>query len=248
VLLGKLVDTLGTGGVVLFAVVAAGGYAGWRYLRRSGSGDGAVPEPIRDGAAAVEAEEIQPAAPTLEGRSRSPLVDPQFTCSTGLVTIGILTDEVKELVDLLEPLLKVELRKTRQSGMARDLVEQDIRAVIIRTGFTDGAISEYAAHLYLEIFKRLHPKTYAHWTVDVALEFLQRILEKDRDAYTGTPTKPCTLVLTERLDAANGTGATKPTRDVLLITAAFAASVGGRLSEVKAAEIVRLTAIFEANG
>ncbi len=149
---------------------------------------------------------------------------------------------------MLEPLLKVELRKTRQSGMARDLVEQDIRDVIIRTGFTGGAISEYAAHVHLEIFKRLHPKTYAHWTVDVALEFLQRILEKDRDAYTGAPTKPCTLVLTERLDAANGTGVTKPTRDLLLITAAFAASAGGRVSEVKAAEIVRLTAIFEANG
>jgi len=125
-------------------------------------------------------------------------------------------------------------------------VEQEIRAIIIRLGFTDGSISQYAAHVYLEIFKCFHPRTYAGWTVDAAHKVLQEILEKSRDTYLGIPKKPYTLEVVERCDAAHNTAATKPTRDLLLLIGFFAASVDGKVSEVKAAEIGRLKAIFEA--
>ena len=176
-----------------------------------------------------------------------PITDPQFTLATGLVTIEILKEKTKELVELLEPLLKVELRQVRQSSNARIVLEQDIRAIIIRLGLSNGSISEYAAHLYLEIFKVLHPKTFAAWKVHDALDVLQNILEKSRDTYTGSPKKPFTLEVVERLDAAHGTGITKPTRDLFLIIAVFAASVGGKVSDEKQTEIAQLKATLEAH-
>ncbi len=181
-----------------------------------------------------------------EQLGQHPIIEPQFTCATGLVTIDILKEKTKELIELLEPLLKVELRKTQQSSMARDLVEQDIRAIIARGGFTNGSVSPYAAHLYLEIFKYLHPRIYAGWTVDSTLSFFQQIIEKNRETYLGVLKKPYTLEVAERLDVAHGTGITKPTRDIFLIIAFFAASADGKVSEAKAAEIGRMKAIFEA--
>jgi hypothetical protein len=187
---------------------------------------------------------------TIPGDERSQLqiADPQFTCATGLVTIDILKEKTKELVESLEPLLKAELRQIRQSSNARILLEQDIRATIIRFGLSNGSVSEYAAHLYLELFKVLHPKTFARWKVHDALDVLQSSFEKNRDMYLQSPTKPFTLGVLERMDATHGTGVTKPTRDIFLIIGFFAASVGGKVSEEKAAEIGRAKTIFETVG
>jgi hypothetical protein len=44
----------------------------------------------------------------------------------------------------------------------------------------------------------------------------------------------------------HGTGITKPTRDIFLIIAFFAAASDGKVSEAKAAEIGQMRAIFEA--
>ena len=177
-----------------------------------------------------------------------PISDPQFTCATGIVTIDILKDKTKELVESLEPLLKPELRKIQQSSNARLLVEQDILAIIIRLGFSGGSMSEYSAHLYLELFRSLHPRKYGGWTIANAFDVLQGILEKNRDTYLGKPKKPFTLEVTERLDAAHGTRITKATRDILLIIGYFAASVDGKVSDEKVDEIGRMRAAFESTG
>jgi len=134
------------------------------------------------------------------------------------------------------------------SSLSTHLLEQDIRAVIIRFGLTDGSVSEYAAHLYLEIFKCLHPKTYGRWTVDSALDFLHRMMENDRDACLGVPKQPYTLGFIERFDAEHGTAFARATRDLLLTIAILAASVDGKVSEEKEAEIVQLKSILEAAG
>ena len=174
-------------------------------------------------------------------QGQRPITDPQFTLATGLVTIEILKEKTKELVELLEPLLKVELRQLRQSSNARILLEQDIRAIIIRLGSSNGSVSEYAAHLYLELFKALHPKTFAGWKVHDALDVLQNILEKSGDTYTGSPKKPFSLEAVERMDVAHGTGITKPTRDLLLIIAVFAASADGKVSDEKQTDCLLYT-------
>jgi hypothetical protein len=220
---------------------------------RSSSGPTARPKgapevvqtPNAEAATGPSAPTNENAAAAVDPTARREIIDPQFTCATGVVTIDILKANIKELVETLEPLLKEEYRKARKSSMARDLLEQDIRAIIIRAGFTDGSISEYAAHLYLEIFKCLHPRTYAGWTIDISRTVVTKILEGGRDTYLGALKKPHTLDVLERLDSAHGTGATKPTRDILLILAVFAASVDGKLSSKKEAEIIELTTVFE---
>ena len=180
------------------------------------------------------------------GRDGHPIVDPQFTTATGLVTIDILKEKVKELVDSLEPTVRLALVKLQQSADARLLVENDIRAIIIRFGASNGSISEYAAHLYLQLFRTLHPEGVTGWTVQNALSFLQSLLAASRDTYLGAPTKPFTLLAVELIDAEHGTCMTKSVRDFLLITAFFAASQDGIVSEAKTAEIVRMKAICEA--
>lgn len=164
-----------------------------------------VAEPNADATAAMPGKADQIAAVEPDRRFQHPVKDPQFASATGIVTIDILKERTKKLVELLDPMLKVELRKTRQSSVARDLVEQDIRAIIIRVGFAGGTISEYAAHLYLEVFKCLHPRTYSGWTVDSTRGVLQKILGKNRDIYLGVLRRPYTLEVVERLDAAHGT-------------------------------------------
>jgi hypothetical protein len=185
--------------------------------------------------------------PVFEG-SQHPLVDPQFQTATGLVTVDILKQKTKELVEALEPLLKAELRKVRRSSTTRDFVEQDIREVIVRLGSIDGRVSRYAAHLYLELFKYMHPKTYSAWTIDSVLRFCEQIMETNQETYVGTPKKLYTLRLIETFDAEHSTAVTKSVREALLIIGCFAASVDGKVSEEKAAEIARLKAVFEAVG
>ena len=187
-------------------------------------------------------------SPAVTGRSQHQLLDPQFASVSGLVTIDSLKQTTKVLVGSLETPLKVELRKARMSRFAEHVLEQDIRAVIIRFGFTDGSISEYAAHLYLEIFKCLHPRTYGRWTVDSAVDFLHRMMEDDGNAHLGDLKKPNTLGLVESFDAEHGTAFAKATRDLLLTIAAFAASVDGKVLAEKEAEIVRLKSTFGAAG
>jgi hypothetical protein len=80
------------------------------------------------------------------------------------------------------------------------------------------------------------------------MDVLQSSFEKNRDMYLLSPTKPFTLGVLERMDATHGTGVTKPTRDILLIIGFFAASVGGKVSEEKVAEIGRAKIVFEAVG
>jgi tellurite resistance protein len=181
-----------------------------------------------------------------EHLDQHPIIDPHFTFATGIVTIDILKDKTKEFVELLEPLLKVELQKLGQASNARLLVEQDIRAVIIRAGFSNGSISEYAAHLYLELFTVLHPTQFGQWKTQDALEVLQSMVDKNRDIYIGSPKKPVTLQVLEAFDATHGTGTTKSTRDFLLVIAVFAASKDGKLSDEKTAEIDKLRLAFES--
>ncbi|MGB7759788.1 MAG: hypothetical protein WBL61_08170, partial [Bryobacteraceae bacterium] len=183
--------------------------------------------------------------PQLEQRQH-PLLDPQFTCATGLVTLDSLKEKIKELADMLEPLIKTELRKTRQSSMAEFIIEHDLRTIIIRAGLAGDSVSLYAAHVYLEIFRILHPRTHAGWTVEIAHDFLQKLIVKDRDTYFGTLKSPRVLDIVQRMDAIHGTGITKPTRDILLITAFFAASVNGKVSQEKATEIGRMQEVFQA--
>jgi len=156
-----------------------------------------------------------------------------------------LLQRTTELVVELEKLLKVELRKTRQSSMARDLLEQDISMVIVRFGFADGMISKNASNLYLQLFKRLHPRTYAGWTVDSASAFLRRLTENNRDNYLGPLRKPYTFGFVESFDAVNGTDFVNQARDLVLAIAIFAAAVNGSVSDEKTAEITQLKAVLE---
>lgn len=166
--------------------------------------------------------------------------------ASGGRTLESLKEATKDLVEVLEEPLRTELRKTRQSSMVRDLLEQDIRATIIRFGFSDGTISKDAANLYLELFRHLHPKTYAGWTVDNSLSTLHQILGQNADAYTGVLKKAFTLGFIERFDASHGTNFTMPTCDLLLAIAVFAAAVNGKVSDEKQAEVIQLKAILEA--
>jgi hypothetical protein len=167
-------------------------------------------------------------------------IDPLFQSVTGIVTIESLNRAIKEWIGPVEKVLKVQLRRTRQSSMAGELLEQDIRTTIIRFGRSDGALSKYAAHLYLEIFKCLHPKTYALWTDVNAFDFLQRMLDLDQGATTSEPWQPYTLKFIKEFDAEHGTALAKATGHLLLAIAAFAAAINGEVSNEKQQEISRL--------
>jgi hypothetical protein len=97
----------------------------------------------------------------------------------------------------------------------------------------------------LEIFKHLHPKTYAGWTVEITGNYLQKILEYDKKCYLGALTKPHTLRLIEQFDSANATNFAKPSRDLFLTLAIFGAVLDGKVSEEKEAEIERLKSLLE---
>ncbi len=219
-----------------------------RPTGRSNEAAEAVQEPNAEEASEPLAAANESDAEAVVPTARRQIIDPQFTCATGVVTIDILKEGIKKLVETSEPLLKEEYRRVRKSSIARELLEQDIRAIIIRAGFTGGSISDYAAHLYLEIFRCLHPRTYAGWTLDTSRSVVTKILEGGRDTYLGALKKPHTIEVLERIDSAHGTGATKSARDIFLILAIFAASSEGRLSSEKEAEIIQMTTVFEMIG
>ena len=277
VFLAKVVESGETSSLIVVAVLALSGYVLWRVVRaakaepaidirpeaeapvtetghgelrittqRSPDPEIRVPKPAP--AAPVALASLGPLARPARELDEQTIIDPQFTCATGLVTIDILREKTKELVESLEPMLKAGLRNIRQSSNARILLEADIREIIIRSGCSNGRVSRYAAHLYLELFRRLHPRQYAHWKTQNALEFLQGLADEDQEKYLGVPKKPFTLEVTERLDATCATGITKPTSDIFLIIAYFAASVDGKVAENKAAEIGRMKEIFENQG
>jgi len=96
--------------------------------------------------------------------------------------------------------------------------------------------------------KRNGDKAGFQWTAESEIErpgFYRGLTAVgNRDTYLGNLKKPRILEIVERMDADHGTGITKPTRDVLLMTAFFAASVDGKGSQEKAAEIARMGVVF----
>jgi hypothetical protein len=132
--------------------------------------------------------------------------------------------------------------------MARDFFEQDLRAVIIHFGCTDGKISRDAAHLYLELFRQMHPMTYSGWSVDNSINTLEQIVQKNPDSYIGGPVKPYTLAFIESFDASHGTNFKKSTCDFLMAVAVFAAAVDGTISDDRTAAIRQLKAMLESHG
>jgi tellurite resistance protein len=191
-----------------------------------------------------ESERARSEAAGPEGQSHNRVSAPSPSTASFSVPFERLLQTTADFVVELERLLKVELRKTRQVSVARDLLEQDLRAVIVRFGFVGGSISEDASTVYLQLFKRFHPKTYAGWTVDGTATFLQRLAENNSDTYLGPLKKPYTLGFVESFDAAHGTNFVKPTCDLVLAIAVASAAVNGVMSDGKTAEVARLKAVL----
>ena len=166
------------------------------------------------------------------------------TTSTEL-TLSSLKDVSKGFVDAIVELLKTEMSASRQSSMARDYFEQDLRAIIIHFGCADGKISRDAAHLYLELFNQMHPRTYSGWSVDNSINMLQQIVQKNPDIYLEGPVRPYTLAFIEKFDGAHGTNFKKTTCDFLMAVAIFASAVDGRVSDDRTAAIAQLKATLE---
>jgi tellurite resistance protein len=164
------------------------------------------------------------------------------------ITLSSLKDVSKDFVGAIIELLKTEMRASRQSAMARDFFEQDLRATIIHFGCVDGKISQSAAHLYLELFRQMHPKTYSGWSVDNSINALQQIIQSNPDLYLGGAVKPYTLPFIESFDASHGTNFKKPTCDFLVAVAVFASEVDGTISDDRTAAIRQLKAMLESHG
>jgi len=164
------------------------------------------------------------------------------------LTVSSLKDVSKAFVDGIVELLKTEMSESRQSSMARDYFEQDLRAIIIHFGCADGKISRDAAHLYLELFSQMHPRTYSGWSVDNSINMLQQIVQKNPDTYLGGPVRPYTLAFIEKFDRAHGTNFKKPTCDFLMAVAIFASAVDGKVSDDGTAGITQLKAMLESSG
>jgi hypothetical protein len=190
----------------------------------------------------------QPLIPNLEVAAPHSPHESDNAWPSSTSTLESLKEATKSLLEGLEELLKPELRKVRQSGMARDLLEQNIREVIIRFGVSDGSVSPDAAELYLDIFRSLHPRTFGGWTVGDARTVLRGIAEQDKATYYGVAKKPFTLGLIENFDASHGTNFAKSFRDLLLAIALFAAAKNGTLSDDKKSEISRHKALIESAG
>jgi hypothetical protein len=161
------------------------------------------------------------------------------------LTLSSLKDVSKGFVDAIVELLKTEMSESRQSSMARDYFEQDLRAIIIHFGCTDGKISRDAAHLYLELFSQMHPRTYSGWSVDNSINVLQEIVQKNLNFYIGGPVRPYTLAFIEKFDGAHGTNFKKTTCDFLMAVAIFASAVDGKVSDDRTAGITQLKATLE---
>ncbi|MGA2652971.1 MAG: DUF4236 domain-containing protein [Terracidiphilus sp.] len=161
------------------------------------------------------------------------------------LTLSSLKEVSKSFIDGIVELLKTEMRESRQSSMARDFFEQDLRAVIIHFGCSDGKISRDAAQLYLDLFSQLHPRTYSGLSLDNSINMLQQIGQKNPDIYLGDPVRPYTLAFIESFDASHGTNFKKPTCDFLVAIAIFASAVDGRISDDRTAAIAQLKATIE---
>jgi hypothetical protein len=161
------------------------------------------------------------------------------------LTLSSLKDVSKGYVDAIVELLKTEMSESRQSSMARDYFEQDLRAIVIHFGCTDGKISRDAAHLYLDLYSQMHPRTYSGWSVDNSINMLQQIVQKNPDIYLGGLVRPYTLAYIENFDASHGTNFKKTTCDFLVAVAIFASAVDGRVSDDRTAAIAQLKATLE---
>jgi hypothetical protein len=210
-----------------------------------------ISDPWPPAAASAEPvlQAIQPSVNTqaadmsLLGRGESSLA---AASPSSAPSLDSLKQATKDLIEGLEELLKVELREMRHASIARELLEQNIREVIIRFGLSEGNVSLNAARLYLELFRTLHPRSFGAWKVDDALNLLRGIVEKDEGTYSGVLKKPFTLGLIETFDASHGTIFAKSFRDLLLAIAVFASAPEGTLSDEKEAEINRLKTVLEA--
>jgi tellurite resistance protein len=197
--------------------------------------------------------QIQPVAqelkePHIQSEASQEEMQVRPSTKSNEITLSSLKDISKDFVDAIIELLKTEMRESRQSTMARDFFEQDLRAVIIHFGCTDGKISRDAAHLYLELFRQMHPMTYSGWSVDNSINTLEQIVQKNPDSYIGGPVKPYTLAFIESFDASHGTNFKKSTCDFLMAVAVFAAAVDGTISDDRTAAIRQLKAMLESHG
>jgi hypothetical protein len=197
--------------------------------------------------------QIQPIAeelkePHIQSKTSPDEMQIRPSATSNEITLSSLKDVSKDFVGAIVELLKTEMRASRQSAMARDFFEQDLRATIIRFGCVDGKISQSAAHLYLELFRQMHPKTYSGWSVDNSINALQQIMQSNPDLYLGGPVKPYTLPFIESFDASHGTNFSKPTCDFLVSVAVFASEVDGKISDDRTTAIKQLKAMLESHG
>jgi len=61
--------------------------------------------PNTDAATPTPRMDDQVVAVTANQRDKRPLIDPQFTCATGIVTIDILKEMTKKVIEALEPIM-----------------------------------------------------------------------------------------------------------------------------------------------
>lgn len=79
---------------------------------------------------------------------------------------GQLADRLLSIVDETLPLFRDEMRRIRSVSATNQIVESDLREVLLHFGIRNGVVLDNAAELYLKIFSGLHPKRRHKLTLD----------------------------------------------------------------------------------
>jgi hypothetical protein len=144
-----------------------------------------------------------------------------------------LGQEVKGMfVDLATP-VKNELRKSRGASAYDDIFTADFFSLICRFAALDGTIDASEGKVFLDIFKALHPRTYAGLSPDDAVT----LLEGHRQRHPETLQVPVLKSLLFRLTQQAGEQFANSLKGLMYKVALQVALADGPLSPVEQSEL-----------
>lgn len=146
----------------------------------------------------------------------------------------------KELIAKIRDPLRKKLKKNGGLMLAKDLVHLNIGELILRVAGADGAVTNEEARVYLAIERHLRPSTFAGWTVDTTVDYMNSLLRED--SYSGGLEKPFTLELMEQCDSEAGSNYAEEVRDVFFKVASLTARADGIITAEEEAFLKALIA------
>jgi len=140
-----------------------------------------------------------------------------------------VAERVRSWVGEVTPFLKQEMRSIRMATAASSIIEADITSVILHYGINGNVVSDPAAELYLEIFRGLNPRSYAHLTVATVKAIMLGVNESGVHDYRAALKRPTTY---NYLQKSSISGANQLAAETIGLFISIAKAAGGSTSDI----------------